>query len=548
VSSSRVRNITRFALPVAALAVLPAVVSAAPRDSVSAAADVLLSQGKPVSSSTRESSSYSAEKAVDGDGKTRWASATSADAQWLRIDLGQASKVHRVKIDWEAAYAKKFRIEMSDDGDTFTPIATVDNGTGKTSDLTGLTGHGRFLRFVGTDRATKYGYSIWEIQAYGTPDSTGDTQPPSTPSNLAAGDVSSSSVALSWAAATDNVGVAGYDILRDGKAVANSEGTSYTDTTVSPNTDYSYTVRARDAAGNVSPVSAAVAVHTKPGNAGTSFVLAAAGDIAEQCTASSSSCIHPKTAKLVEQMNPAAVITMGDNQYDSENVGLSLQNFKDYYDKTWGKFKSITHPTPGNHETYDDNKPFDAYQQYFGKIAMPNGKRYYSWEMGNWHFIALDSNGFVNDDNGGPLTDTAQMDWIKQDLAKNTKGCVAAYYHHARWSSGDHGDQRGSKQLWDLFTQNKVDLILNGHDHHYERFVPQGIDGKADANGPVEIVGGMGGASSYPVHSAHPTTAKLIKNTFGVLKLTMTDNSFSEQLIGLDGKVLDSSPNYTCHK
>lgn len=544
-SSSRVRSLARFALPAAAVVLLPAAVSPA-RDASAAAADVLLSQGKPVSTSTLEASALSGENAVDGNLKTRWASAVSADAQWLRVDLGQAATVHRVKLNWEAAYAKKYRIEISDDGENFKPIATITNGDGGTDDLTGLSGHGRFLRFVGTERATKYGYSLWELQAYGTPDSSGDTQPPTAPSNLAAGEIGANSVALTWAAATDNVGVSGYEVLRDGKSIATSTSTSYTDNGLSPDTDYTYAVRAKDAAGNASPVSSAVKVHTKPGTAGTTFVLAAAGDIAEQCTASSSSCMHPKTAKLVQQINPAAVITMGDNQYDAENDSLTLQNFKDYYDKTWGKFKSITHPVPGNHETYDDT-PFQAYEQYFGKIATPNGKRYYSWEMGNWHFIALDSNGFVDDKDGGELKDTDQMNWIKQDLAKNTKGCVAAYYHHPRWSSGDHGDQRGSKQLWDLFAQNKVDLILNGHDHHYERFVPQDANGKADPAGPVEIVGGMGGANPYPVHAAHPTTAKLLQDTFGVLKLTMTDTTFSEQLIGLDGKVLDSSPTYTCH-
>ena len=246
-----------------------------------------------------------------------------------------------------------------------------------------------------------------------------------------------------------------------------------------------------------------------------------------------------KTAKLVEDMKPAAVITMGDNQYDDAH----LSDFKSYYDKTWGKFKPITHPIPGNHESYDDT-PFKGYEDYFGAIAKPQGKRYYSWEMGNWHFIALDSNDFVTHD---AFAEPPQLTWLKQDLANNKKGCVAAYYHHPRWSSGDHGDNPDSTELWNIMTAGKVDLVLNGHDHDYERFVPQNADGKADANGPVEIVGGSGGANLYDLSPAHQTTAKLLK-TFGVLKLSMTDTSFQTQLIGVDGQVLDSSPTYTCHQ
>ena len=502
---------------------------------VSAAADVLVSQGKTVDTSTMESDSFSGGNAVDGDLKTRWASAVSADAQWLRIDLGETSTVHRVVLNWEAAYAKKYRLEISDDGLDFTTITTVTDGDGKTDDLTGLSGHGRYLRFVGTTRATKYGYSLWEVQAFGTTDSTGDTQAPTAPTGLAAGTATANSVALTWAAATDNVGVTGYDVLRDGQQVASSATTSYTDTSLTPDTSYAYTVRARDGAGNTSPVSNAVTARTKAGSGGA-FVLAAAGDIADRCTASSSSCVHPKTAKLVDQMKPAAVITMGDNQYDDAH----LADFQKYYDKTWGKFKNITHPIPGNHETYD-SPSFGGYHGYFGDIATPQGKNYYSWEMGNWHFIALDSNDFVNDD----LAEAPQITWLKQDLAKNTKGCVAAYYHHPRWSSGDHGDQPDAAVFWNLLVQNKVDLVLNGHDHDYERFIPMNASGKSDPNGPVEIVGGTGGAPLYPIHSEHPTTAKLLR-TFGVLKLSMTDTSFTTQLIGVDGKVLDSSPTYTC--
>ncbi|MFB9689932.1 discoidin domain-containing protein [Amycolatopsis plumensis] len=516
---------------IAAVVLLPSAIAAA---ATTQAADVLLSQGKPVATSTVESSSYTGAKAVDGSTTTRWASAEGSDPQWLRIDLGQPATIHRVVLNWEAAYAKKYRIEVSDDGTTFTTAATIDTGDGKIDDLGGLTARGRFVRFVGLTRGTSYGYSFWEMQVFGTADSSGDTQAPTTPAGLTAGTATATSVPLTWGAATDNVGVTGYDILRNGSAVATSATTSYTDTGLAPATSYTYAVRARDAAGNVSAASTPITVKTAAGSAG--FVLAAAGDIAEQCTASSSSCVHPKTAKLVENMNPAAVITMGDNQYDEP----TLSDFKNYYDKTWGKFKSITHPIPGNHESYSG---FTGYDQYFGAIAKPQGQRYYSWEMGNWHFIALDSNDFVTHDE---FAEPPQITWLKQDLANNKKGCVAAYYHHPRWSSGDHGDNTDSTELWNLLVDNKADLVLNGHDHDYERFVPQNADGKADANGPVEIVGGSGGANLYDLSPAHPTTAKLLK-TFGVLKLSMTDTTFQTQLIGVDGKVLDSSPTYTCH-
>jgi hypothetical protein len=520
----------------AAVVLLPSALAAAGATAATRAADVLLSQGKPVATSTVESSSYAGAKAVDGSTSTRWASLESADPQWLRIDLGQSAAIHRVVLSWEAAYAKKYRIETSDDGTTFTPAATVDNGDGKTDDLT-FSAHGRYVRFVGVTRATSYGYSFWEMQVFGSTDSSGDTQAPTTPTSLTAGTTTGTSAALTWGAATDNVGVAGYDVLRDGTSVATSATPSYTDTGLTPDTSYSYAVRARDAAGNLSSPSTPITVKTKAGSTG-GFVLAAAGDIAERCTASSSSCVHVKTAKLVEQLNPAAVITMGDNQYDDAH----LSDFKSYYDKTWGKFKNITHPIPGNHETYDET-PFKGYEDYFGAIAKPQGNRYYSWEMGNWHFIALDSNDFTTHDD---FAEPPQLTWLKQDLANNKKGCVAAYYHHPRWSSGDHGDNPDSTELWNIMTANKVDLVLNGHDHDYERFIPQNAEGKSDANGPVEIVGGSGGANLYDLSPAHATTAKLLK-TFGVLKLSMTDTSFQTQLIGVDNKVLDSSPTYTCH-
>ncbi|MEV8376028.1 discoidin domain-containing protein [Kribbella sp. NPDC056861] len=160
-------------------AVVLAVVSSAVLLAPATAADILLSQGKPVTTSSSESSSFSGAKAVDGSGTTRWASAEGSDQQWLRVDLGSVTTVRRIKLEWEAAYATKYRLEISDDGIAYSTVVAVNNGDGKTDDLTGFTASGRYLRFVGVTRATSYGYSFWELQAYGS--GGGDPQTPTTP-------------------------------------------------------------------------------------------------------------------------------------------------------------------------------------------------------------------------------------------------------------------------------------------------------------------------------------------------------------------------------
>ncbi|MFI6497587.1 discoidin domain-containing protein [Nonomuraea typhae] len=269
-----------------------------------------------------------------------------------------------------------------------------------------------------------------------------------------------------------------------------------------------------------------------PDPGGPSFTVAAAGDIAQQCS-SGSSCMHLKTATLVEQLNPEFVITMGDNQYDD----ALLSDFRNYYDKSWGRFKAKTKPSPGNHETYDPAGPLAGYKSYFGSIAYPQGKSYYSYDRGAWHFIALDSNSFDSQ---------AQLDWLSADLAATTKRCVAAYWHHPLFSSGEHGNDPVSRPVWQRLYAAGAELVLNGHDHHYERFAPQNPNAQADPNGIVEILGGMGGASPYNIENVQPNSQKRLSGTYGVVKLSFTDTTFSSQLIGVDGAVKDSSPTYTC--
>ncbi|AYG79235.1 Alkaline phosphatase [Streptomyces hundungensis] len=264
------------------------------------------------------------------------------------------------------------------------------------------------------------------------------------------------------------------------------------------------------------------------------FTVVAAGDIAAQCTAAGSSCAHPKTAALAQKIDPRFYLTMGDNQYDDARIA----DYRAYYDKTWGAFKAKTHPVPGNHETYDPAGSLSGYKQYFGAIAYPQGKSYYSYDEGNWHFIALDSNSFDQ---------SAQIDWLKSDLARNSKGCIAAYWHHPLYSSGGHGNDPVSKPVWKLLYGAGADLVLNGHDHHYERFAPQDPDGKATAKGIVEIVGGMGGAEPYPIEQVQPNSQKRISGEYGVLKLDLNATGYTWSYVGTDGQVKDSAPNYTCH-
>ncbi|MDJ1137251.1 metallophosphoesterase family protein [Streptomyces iconiensis] len=265
------------------------------------------------------------------------------------------------------------------------------------------------------------------------------------------------------------------------------------------------------------------------------FTAVAAGDIAEQCTEDDSGCEHPRTAALTEKIDPAFVLTMGDNQYDDART----EDFEKYYAGTWGRFKDKTRPTAGNHETYDPDGALTGYKNYFGDIAYPKGEPYYSFDQDNWHFVALDSNSFDDDE---------QLTWLKEDLAANDKKCVAAVFHHPLFSSGEHGNEPVSKPVWDILYDNGAELILNGHDHHYERFAPQTPDAEADPDkGIVEVIGGVGGASPYDIQDEQPNSEKRISGSYGVLRMDFTDTGFSWDFVNADGDVEDSSPDFQCH-
>lgn len=265
----------------------------------------------------------------------------------------------------------------------------------------------------------------------------------------------------------------------------------------------------------------------------TPITIVVAGDIA--CASgqvSEKECRQQATAELVQEINPTAVLTVGDHQYERGEY----DNFLKFYDPAWGRFKEITHPSVGDHE-YLTAKA-EGYYSYFGDRAGDPDKGYYSFDIADWNFIALNSNC---EEVGGCYFGSDQEVWLRNNLAKNSKTCTAAYWHHPRFSSGVvHGSRVKYQPFWRALFEYKADLVFAGHDHAYERFIPQDANGKADANGIAEFVVGTGGNSLYKFGVPLATSQARYNEDFGVLKLTLHEDSYNWEFINLDRQVVDS--------
>jgi acid phosphatase type 7 len=263
-------------------------------------------------------------------------------------------------------------------------------------------------------------------------------------------------------------------------------------------------------------------------------VITAAGDIADPAA---SSATHA-TANLVESINPSVAITLGDNQYPS---GL-LSDYMRGYDSTWGAFLSRTSPAPGNHE-YKSSPNAAGYFAYFG-VRAPGP--YYSYDVGAWHVISLDSNcSYI----GGCDAGSPEYQWLQADLASHPTTCTLAYWHHPRWSSGQtHGGTSSVAPFWTLLYDAGAELVLNGHEHNYERFAPQDPSGRLDqAKGIVEIVAGTGGHGLYPLGSPDANSVTRSDTSFGVLELTLHPSSYDFQFQPIPGDSFTDSGSESCH-
>jgi D-alanyl-D-alanine carboxypeptidase len=276
-------------------------------------------------------------------------------------------------------------------------------------------------------------------------------------------------------------------------------------------------------------------------------VVVAVGDIACTPGDTANACQQRQTATLAAAQSPDHVFVLGDNQYESGL--LSEYRGAGAYDATWGVFNPIVHPVPGNHE-YTQSSTAQGYFDYFGVTATaPSGG--YSFNAGTWHIIALNSNcsdaGCQALEKG--TSSSAQNAWLAQDLAATSSACVLAYWHHPLFSSGQVGSSPGVGPLWTALYQARADLVLNGHDHLYERYAPQNPTATATSSGIREIVVGTGG-KSLDIPGINPGVPNLEVSDlqdFGVLVLTLHPRSYDWAFKSTSsGRVIDSGTT-ACH-
>src|SRR4051794_31769426 len=287
-------------------------------------------------------------------------------------------------------------------------------------------------------------------------------------------------------------------------------------------------------------IAAAVALAAAPISRATADpVLAAAGDL--PCTprkaANASTCQQQATASLVAANNPTAVAVLGDNQY--ENGTLAEYTGTGAFDQTWGAFKPTIHPAPGNHEYGSDGKAApDGYFAYFGGAAGAAGKGWYSYDLGVWHVVVLNSSNDC-----APVSCAAGSDqekWLKADLDAHPGQCTLAYWHHPRFSSGNIGDAPAVQPFWDDLYAVHADVVLNGHEHLYERFKPQDPTGIATTAGIREFIAGTGGRSLFGFNSIEANSEVHDDTHFGALFLTLHQGSYDWTFKGIDGTQVDS--------
>jgi len=277
-----------------------------------------------------------------------------------------------------------------------------------------------------------------------------------------------------------------------------------------------------------------------PGPTPQVAVLVGAGDIAD-CGAADRGVNAEATAKLIDKI-AGTVFTTGDNVY----FNATAADFRNCYEPRWGRHKGRTYPSPGNHEYQSPGAL--PYFDYFGDRAGPRGAGYYSYTLGNWHIISLNSEVGVSQGQ-------EQYVWLRDDLEENRAReratrtrCTLAYWHTPLFSSGPSGGTAGRmREIWNLLYEFGVDVAVTGHDHVYERFAPQDGAGRRDAFGIQEFIVGTGGVPLYDFGAPGPNSLFRLK-AYGVLKLTLRDVGYDSVFVEAGSELQhDATSSALCH-
>jgi acid phosphatase type 7 len=250
-------------------------------------------------------------------------------------------------------------------------------------------------------------------------------------------------------------------------------------------------------------------------------------------------CQQKATSQLIARLKPAAVMPLGDNQYQHG----TYRGFMSSYAQTWGRFLAITHPVIGNHEY--DTPHAAGYFGYFGRAAGDPRKAYYSYDLGRWHVVVLNDTGcrYV----GGCGAGSPQERWLRRDLAADRARCTLAAWHEPRWSSGEHGSNPALQAMWRDMYAAGVDVVVAGHDHHYERFEPLDASGRSDpSRGIRSFVVGTGGVGLRGFE--HYAVGSVVRehDTFGVLALSLHPSGYSWRFVPV-GDSFNDRGRGRCH-
>jgi hypothetical protein len=283
------------------------------------------------------------------------------------------------------------------------------------------------------------------------------------------------------------------------------------------------------------PTASATPTPTPTATPGTDPVVVAAGDIAGDGSGDTA------TAAVVSAINPDRVLTTGDNTYPDG----ALSDYQKWYAPTWGSFLSKTRPVPGNHDYHISGAA--GYFDYFNGVGVNDGpagqrgKGYYSFNLGSWHLIAL--NNYVSMSAG-----SAQEQWLRADLSANAGKCTLAYWHAPRFTSGEeHSNSTSTTPLWNALYAAGADVVLNGHNHQYERFAPQTPTGAANPNGIRQFVVGTGGGGLYPFATTpQPNSEVRDYSSYGVLKLTLRPGGYEWAFVSVAGGKFSDSGSGKC--